>query len=344
MTNEVKDNNTKILKWLIITIIFVPIIIVILFYMWFFYKASQVHDYENVNNIQTNNQYIEESIVKIENNVISNEHFIDEFISSVKTSNKELCLTIEESKASNIQTIFLKYIPGKKTISEIDRNVIYQIYNDSETPGIAMEKFSKLYGYYEFTIKSDNEDFVKKFDAYNYELVKNNVDDIIKVELQTELDVTEYLIICQYNAENKPKKGEIELYGNSTKILSQSYGIDYYIENNIFYTDKDNQKILSAYDAANIAEQEAQKDKYNYQSWNSEFYARGKDKNEILSATLLDGSKTIDIKKDWKNANYNNETLIWEIRLFDENDPLTSLFVYVNAIDGTIIGAKELSD
>lgn len=294
-------------------------------------------NYLETSNNKINNNNIENNLVKIENNIITNEQYIDEFISNVKTSSKELCLIIEETKTNNVQTIIFKYIPGEKTINEIDTNTISNIYTSAETSAIAMEELSKKYGYYELTVKSDNEDFIKKFDAYNYELVKNNVDNIIKVELQTDLDVNEYLILCQYN-------NEIELYGNSTKILSQSYGIDYYIENDIFYTDKDNLKILSAYDAANIAEKEAQKDKYQYQSWKSDFYARGKDKNEILSATLLDGTKTVDIKEDWKNANYNNETLIWEIRLFDDNDPLTSLFVYVNAIDGTIIGAQELSD
>ena len=36
--------------------------------------------------------------------------------------------------------------------------------------------------------------------------------------------------------------------------------------------------------------------------------------------------------------------LIWVVRLFDKNDPLTNLFVYVDAIDGNIIGAGAASD
>lgn len=149
------------------------------------------------------NESQESNLIKIDNNIITNEHIIDEFISNVKTSKKELSLIINEIKGDNSQLINFRYIPGEKTISEIDSNIISQIYTESETPGIAMEKFSKLYGYYEFVVKSDNETFIKKFDAYNYELVKNNVDNIIKVELQTELDVTEYLILCQYNIDNK---------------------------------------------------------------------------------------------------------------------------------------------
>ena len=155
---------------------------------------------ENYRNsyIETSNNN-ENSIIKIDNNIITNEQLIDEFISNVKTSNKELCLTIDETRNGNSQTIIFKYIPGEKTISEIDRNIISQIYTESETPGIAMEKFSELYGYYEFTVKSDNEDLVKKFNAYNFELEKNINNDVTKLIMATDLDVTEYLIICQYN-------------------------------------------------------------------------------------------------------------------------------------------------
>jgi len=149
------------------------------------------------------NENKESNIIKIDNNIITNEYIIDDFISNVKTSNEEICLLINEIKGDNSQIISFKYIPGEKTINEIDSNIISQIYTDSETPAIAMEKFSELYGYYEFFVKSDNENFIKKFDAYNYKLVKNKVDNIIKVELQTELDVTEYLILCQYNVDNK---------------------------------------------------------------------------------------------------------------------------------------------
>lgn len=150
------------------------------------------------NNYLEKSNNIENNIIKIDNNIITNEQLIDDFISNVKTSNKELCLTINESKGGASQTIILKYVPGEKTISEIDRNIIFQIYTESETSEIAMEKFAKLYGYYEFTVKSVNEDFVKRFNAYNFELEKNIEDDITKIIMTTDLDVSEYLIICQY--------------------------------------------------------------------------------------------------------------------------------------------------
>jgi len=45
----------------------------------------------------------------------------------------------------------------------------------------------------------------------------------------------------------------------------------------------------------------------------------------------------------WKQKPYEGK-LIWVVRLFDKNDPLTNLFVYVDAIDGNIIGAGAASD
>ena len=40
---------------------------------------------------------------------------------------------------------------------------------------------------------------------------------------------------------------------------------------------------------------------------------------------------------------YEGKTM-WKIRLFDKNDPLTSLYIYVDAINGEIIGAGASSD
>ena len=55
MDNKVKDDNIKILKWLIVIMIFTPITLIIVFYSWFFHEASKVHEYENINNNQMHN-------------------------------------------------------------------------------------------------------------------------------------------------------------------------------------------------------------------------------------------------------------------------------------------------
>lgn len=106
-------------------------------------------------------------------------------------------------------------------------------------------------------------------------------------------------------------------------------------------------KIISYNQAANIADEEAKNLKYQYQSWKSEFYSRGKDNNEVLDAKLTEGLDEIDRlyywESEWKIKDY-NECLMWQIRLFDENDPLTSLYIYVDAKNGDIVGAGKASD
>lgn len=159
-----------------------------------------IEEYYRNNYLEVSDNNIDkiDNIIKIDNNIITNEHLIDKFISNVKTSKKELSLIINEIRGDNSQIISFRYIPGEKTINEIDTNIISQIYTESETPEIATEKISKLYGYYEFFVKTDNQNFIKKFDAYNYELEKNINNDVTKLIMATDLDVTEYLIICQY--------------------------------------------------------------------------------------------------------------------------------------------------
>ena len=56
-----------------------------------------------------------------------------------------------------------------------------------------------------------------------------------------------------------------------------------------------------------------------------------------------------DIKKiyhwneEWKISDNKNK-LMWEIWLNDENDPLTNLYIYIDAYNGNIIGAGKASD
>ena len=47
--------------------------------------------------------------------------------------------------------------------------------------------------------------------------------------------------------------------------------------------------------------------------------------------------------EEWKISDYKNK-LMWEIWLNDENDPLTNLYIYIDAYNGNIIGAGKASD
>ena len=63
----------------------------------------------------------------------------------------------------------------------------------------------------------------------------------------------------------------------------------------------------------------------------------------ILKTIELIPSGSLIEKEEWKKSDYSGK-LMWKIRLFDENDPLTSLYIYIDAIDGDVIGAGASSD
>ena len=125
-------------------------------------------------------------------------------------------------------------------------------------------------------------------------------------------------------------------------------GVEYYVQNGKYYANLNNKKteILSIETATDIAEKEAKKTKYQYQSWKSEFY-RGESRNDSISGELIYGlddiSKLYHWKTEWQNEEYEEKTM-WKIRLLDKNDPLTNLYIYVDAINGEVIGAGDSSD
>ena len=144
---------------------------------------------------------------------------------------------------------------------------------------------------------------------------------------------------------------------NSTTLIpsenmnanNDDYAVEYSIVNGKYYANYNNQQIeiIPLDKACDIADNEAKKEKYQYQPWSSEFYSRGKNNQDSVSAELISDlsaiSKSAHWNPKWQVSDYRN-TLMWKIRLFDENDPLTSLYIYVNAINGNIVGAGDSSD
>ncbi len=107
-------------------------------------------------------------------------------------------------------------------------------------------------------------------------------------------------------------------------------------------------KIISKMEAAKIAENEAKNEKYQYQGWKSDFKAILNSDGEIdivskLIKELQYNSEVYYFDKQWETDKYEGQ-LMWEIRLFDENDALTSLYIYIDAKNGEILGAGKLSD
>ena len=131
-------------------------------------------------------------------------------------------------------------------------------------------------------------------------------------------------------------------------VNNNENGVEYFVENGKYYTNENHTKteIISIETAAEIADNEAKKQKYQYQGWKSEFYSR-ESPNDFIAGELILGlddiSKLYHWRNEWKNKEYENK-IMWKIRLFDRNDPLTNLYIYIDAINGKVIGAGDSSD
>lgn len=186
---------------------------------------------------------------------------------------------------------------------------------------------------------------------YEIKDIKKNIGNI-RYELGKFLDeyIVNVLIVSKVvNTSCVYFNTETDDIGVSTYYTSNNEnGVEYYVQNNKSYTNINNIKteIISIETAAEIAEQEAKKEKYQYQEWKSEFYSR-ENLNESIYGELILGldeiSRLYHWNNNWQIQEYQNKT-IWKIRLFDRNDPLTNLYIYIDAINGTIIGAGSISD
>lgn len=100
---------------------------------------------------------------------------------------------------------------------------------------------------------------------------------------------------------------------------------------------------ISQQEAIAIAEKEAEKECYDYQGWDSLFKcgipALCMTEDEFLKAG---GVRYEHLKGE--DPSYYEGRPIWSMRLIDETDPLTSLFLYVDAETGEILGYSTLSD
>lgn len=147
--------------------------------------------------------------------------------------------------------------------------------------------------------------------------------------------------------ENKIENQIAEVINDTSVEENKNRSLEYYEENGNYYTDIEKKiKIISPEKACDIADKEAQKDIYQYQDWKSDFYSRGEENNYQMAIELKNGINisNLDWEDDWKKTTDYEDKLTWSVRLFDRNDPLTSLFIYIDATDGNILGAGKLSD
>ena len=315
--------NKKVLRIIIVLLIVVIALIIGVIYQLNNDKMDNKENTQLIEELETGNE--ENFIVKIENNTIIGEEYIDKFISKIKTTKQEISINIETSNENNTQKTILKYVPGNKMINEINTNTI-------ESSALTTEDISKEYGYYELTIKSDNEEYVKKFDAYNYFLEKNIKENKTKIELQTELDVDYTLVLCEYNT---IITDITEDFLNSSKYLSGKIykmtndKIYFYTLDDKYYSLENNTSIKFLNGRTN-AEYEFSKIKENYYieaSINNEVFIFKNINGEDLKKELL-----INLSLPKENAKVVNTIGIKEINKIGNNEAIVTI-IFGDLID-----------
>lgn len=96
-------------------------------------------------------------------------------------------------------------------------------------------------------------------------------------------------------------------------------------------------QVITREKATVFAEEEGQKDCYQYQPWESDFAPSD-------DALIVELCVVNDSVLDWSYIQPGERSYAWMVRLYDGNDPLTSLLVYVDVFTGVVIGAEQLSD
>ena len=153
------------------------------------------------------------------------------------------------------------------------------------------------------------------------------------------------------------------IYRNLDNTISNSTSNGDYVGNNTVANTKNENSSnietevkITKEAAAEIAEKESKKEKYQYQGWESDFSATevwvDENGNYEISAELIyyldDIHKAYYWEDEWaKDTNINNVFKgqpVWCIRLGDKNDPLTNLYIYVDANNGEVVGAGKASD
>ena len=197
----------------------------------------------------------------------------------------------------------------------------------------------------------------KNYDVYYFKNINKNVSYLVLISNAAMRDIETYIYKSSdgFKTWQEVSKQNMKI---DSKVNFESENIGYFViasvdnTNNEYFATTDGgktfNKIISETKAADIADKEAKKDKYQYQSWKSNFQSRweGKASNEIASKLLYemdDITRLYHWNEEWKISDYKNK-LMWEIWLNDENDPLTNLYIYIDAYNGNIIGAGKASD
>ena len=256
-------------------------------------------------------------------------------------------------KDYNVKSNFDK-IPNNLDFKEVEPGIHQKIinYNNKEFKEI-IQSLNIEFSENILSFDSEKESIVITLSKYEIKSVRQNIGNIkyqfgeynnkyfINILVVSDIVNTN----CIYF--NKTANNSMPIKTEEISTSNDKYAVNYYKENNKCYTNFSNKQIeiISKEEACDIADLEAKKEKYQYQSWKSEFYSRGEE-NTIIAELISDLSEISRIyhwREEWKISDYSNK-LMWKVRLFDLNDPLTNLYIYVDATNGNIIGAGEQSD
>lgn len=248
-----------------------------------------------------------------------------------RLSKVEIDLNLSQTKVTGVYQKVIEY-------DENEYNAILQKLNfktNQEMPKVDFSKQSVVVTVSRYEIK----DIKKNIGNIKYELGKFLDEYMVNIFIVNKVVNTN----CIYFNTNTD-----ELNVSEYSINNNPNGVEYYVQGGKYYANINNAKteIISIETASDIAETEAKKAKYQYQGWKSEFYTRESESDSIsgeLISGLDDISRLYHWRAEWQNKEYEGKTM-WKIRLLDKNDPLTSLYIYVDAINGEFIGAGDSSD
>ncbi len=100
------------------------------------------------------------------------------------------------------------------------------------------------------------------------------------------------------------------------------------------------QKAITKEKAKQIALKEAQKAQYKYQGLDCSFTKVAENIELIIWSDILPSPWV----KEWASEDLDDHHNLWAVRLFDEKDPLCSLYLYLDVYNGKVVGGGTLSD
>lgn len=251
---------------------------------------------------------LEEKDIGIIRRFSDNGQVIQEFIDNKNELIKKLDIITNESdkKYSYIEPV---NITSENKISRVTDNL-----NLSDT---------KVTGVYQKIIKEDNNEYKNMLNILDFKMqelpkINFNKQNVIIVvsryeikEIETNIGNIKYKLgnfLDEYIANilivSKIPNTNCIYYEFVSEDLNVSEfttnknqnGVEYYVQNGKYYTNIDHKKIdlINIDEAVSIAEEEAKKEKYQYQGWKSEFYGKINE-NDTISCELIVGPKNMKI-------------------------------------------------